>query len=158
LVDRETRFKANIKRYKAIAIDTQPFIYHLQENQTYLPLTRAIFEAVEKGETKASTSAITLMEILVKPKSDGNTRAVEEYKFALRTFPNLKLRPVDEAVAERAAEIRAQYNLRPPDAIQISSAMLEDAQAFFTNDGKLKSVKEIKVIVLKEVLSRPRTG
>jgi hypothetical protein len=58
-------------------------------------------------------------------------------------------------VTERAAEIRTQYNLRPPDAIQISSAILEDAQAFITNDEKLKRVKEIKGLV-KEVFLVPQ--
>lgn len=58
-------------------------------------------------------------------------------------------------MTERAAEIRTQYNLRPPDAIQISSAILEDAQAFITNDEKLKRVKEIKGLV-KEVFLVPQ--
>ena len=40
---------------------------------------------------------------MVKPESDGGTRAVEEYKFALRTFPNLKLRQVeDEGLSSRS--------------------------------------------------------
>ena len=67
-------------------MDAQPStIYHFQENQTYagLPLTWTIFESVEKLEFKASTSTATLMEILVKPRMDGNTRSVEEYKFVL---------------------------------------------------------------------------
>ncbi len=150
MVDRKANFSEIVKKYKAIALDTQPFIYHFQENPTYLPLTQALFEAIESGETKGSTSVITLMEVLVKPKADGNIKAVDEYKFVLQTFPNLKLRHVDEVVAEKAAEIRAAQNVRAPDAIQLASAMVENAEAFFTNDGQLKKAKGIQVIVLKE--------
>lgn len=152
MVDRKADFTTIIKAFKTIGLDTQVFIYHFQENATYLPLTQAIFEAIETGEVKASTSVITLMEILVKPKREGNARAVEEYKFALQTFPNLKLKSVDQAVAEKAAEIRATLNLRPPDAIQLASAITENAEAFITNDDRLKrATKEIQVMVLSSV-------
>jgi predicted nucleic acid-binding protein len=154
LVDAKADFRTIIKAFRSIGLDTQLFIYHFQENTTYLPLTQAIFETIESGQVKASTSVVTLLEILVKPKREGNARAVEEYKFALQTFPNLKLKSVDQAVAEKAAEIRATHNLRPPDAIQLASAITENAEAFITNDDRLKrAAKEIHVIVLREYRS-----
>ena len=47
------------------------------------------------------------MEVLVKPKQVGDRQAVEDYKFVLKTFPNLALRPIDESCAERASDLRA---------------------------------------------------
>lgn len=139
-----------IEGFKAVALDTQVFIYHFQENRVYLPMTQAIFEAIEQREMKASTSVMTMMEILVKPMREGNAKAVEDYKFVLQTFPNLKLQAVDAAVSEKAAEVRAEYNLRSPDAIQLASAMAANAEAFVTNDHRLKRVKGIHVILLKD--------
>jgi predicted nucleic acid-binding protein len=81
---------------------------------------------------------------------EGNSKAVEEYKFVLQTFPNLKLQSVDAVVSEKAAEIRATYNLRTPDAIQLASAITANAEAFLTNDHRLKRIKGIRIIVLKE--------
>jgi len=45
---------------------------------------------IETGEIRGVTSTIALMEVLVKPKRDGNERAIDEYKFILQTFPNWK--------------------------------------------------------------------
>jgi predicted nucleic acid-binding protein len=150
LADRKTNLKRIIEGFKTIGLDTQPFIYHFQENPVFLPLTEMIFQAVEKGEVRASTSTITLMEVLVKPKREGNAKAFEEYKFLLQTFPNLTLRHLDEEVAEKAAEIRAQYNIRPPDAIQLASAFAENAEAFVTNDERLRRFSEIEILILND--------
>ncbi len=141
------------KGYQVIGIDTTAFIYHFEGNERYLPLTRTLFEMVESGRLEGVTSTITLMEILVKPKREGRNDAVEEYKFLLQTFPNLKIRPVDVEVAEKAAGIRAKYGVRPPDALQIGAALAEKAEAFITNDHKLKKVREIEIIVMKEALT-----
>jgi predicted nucleic acid-binding protein len=46
----------------------------------------------------------------------------------------------------------AQVNTIFIDAIQISTSIDVGADAFLTNDDKLKQVKEIKVLVLKDYL------
>jgi len=150
LVEIKKDFRNIIREFKTVALDTQVFIYHFQENPIYLPLTSMIFEAIEHEETLASTSVMTLMELLVKPMREGNAKAVEEYRFALETFPNLTLRSVDAAVSEKAAEIRATYNLRSPDAIQLASAITSNAEVFFTDDARLKRIQDIRIVQLKE--------
>ena len=56
-------------------------------------------------------------------------------------------------MAESAGRLRGKYsNLRSIDAIQISVAIDVGANAFLTNDRKLKQIKEIKVLVLKDYL------
>ena len=150
MADNAQRLTETLRKFKKIGLDTQPFIYHFQANRKYVELTRAIFEAVEAGAVTASTSTITLLEILVKPIRDNDTTASQEYLFVLKTFPNLKLKPVDDGVAQRAAEITAKYNLRPPNAIQLASCLEEGAQAFFTNDRRLKVVREVEVHLLRD--------
>lgn len=154
MVDTKADFRTFFKTFKTVGLDTHPFIYHFQENPDYLPLTQAIFESIESGEVNASTSVITLMEILVKPRRERDANAVEEYRFALQTFPNLKLKSVDPTVAEKAAEIMTSLHLRPPDAIQLASAITDNAQAFITNDERLnRATEEIRVIVLSAARS-----
>lgn len=58
---------------------------------------------------------------------------------------------INQAVAERAAEIRARYNLALPDSFQVAVALESGCDAFLTNDAALKRVAEIDVIVLDEV-------
>jgi predicted nucleic acid-binding protein len=56
-------------------------------------------------------------------------------------------------VAERAGKLRGQYpGLRTVDAVQISAAIGVGADAFVTNDKKLKRIKELSVIVLSDYL------
>ncbi len=142
----------SLARHKLVGIDTSPFIYHLEEDPEYSRLTFRLFEEIEKGSLKAVTSVLTLMEVLVKPKQVGDGDAVEDYRFVLNTFPNLALRPIDESCAERASDLRAAYGLRPPDALQVGTALANHATGFVTNDGRLKRIRELEVMVLDEFL------
>jgi len=44
------------------------------------------------------------------------------------------------------AEFRAKYGLRTPDAIHIATAVVQDADIFFTADKRIKKVEEIRVV------------
>ena len=145
--------KELLEKYRIVGINTVAFIYHFEENEKYLPFTNVLFEMIENGKVRAVTSTITLMEILVKPKRDGNQKAANEYKFILQTFPNLEIRNIDAEVAERAAEIRAKYGVRPPDALQVAASLINNAEALITNDRELKKIREIETIVMDEALT-----
>ena len=58
----------------------------------------------------------------------------------------------DVEVAEKAAEIRAKYGVKPPDALQVATSLVHHAEAFITNDKELKKIKEINIITMKESL------
>jgi len=56
-------------------------------------------------------------------------------------------------MAELAGKLRGRYtSLRALDAIQIAVSINIKADAFITNDVKLKQIEESKVIVLKDYL------
>ena len=137
---------------KIIGLDTMVFIYHFEENQLYSPLTFSIFESLEKGNFNAITSILTLLEILVKPKKENNLLLTERYKLLFETFPNLQVKELNENIADIASSLRAKYNINPPDAIQIATSLEAKADIFITNDTSLKKVKEIKVLLLSEML------
>ncbi len=58
---------------------------------------------------------------------------------------------LDQKVAEKAAELRAKYNLTLTDAFQVGVALNQSCDAFLTNDVTLKRVTELDVIVLDEM-------
>ena len=144
----------SLARHKLVGIDTSPFIYHLEKDLEYSKLTLRLLEEVENGSLKALTSTLTLMEVLVRPKQIGNMQAAEDYRFLLKTFPNLALKPIDDNCAERASDLRAAYGLKPPDALQIGTALSNRATGFVTNDDKLKRVSELQIIVLGDYVER----
>lgn len=59
--------------------------------------------------------------------------------------------PIDDQIANQAAELRARYGLALPDSFQIAIAILSGCDAFLTNDLALKRVTEISAIVLDEM-------
>ncbi|OGE64802.1 hypothetical protein A3I48_01575 [Candidatus Daviesbacteria bacterium RIFCSPLOWO2_02_FULL_36_7] len=62
----------------------------------------------------------------------------------------MEIYQVDEKIAVESARIRRKYSFRLLDSIQLATALYAKAQAFITNDDRLKKFKELKVILLKE--------
>lgn len=98
--------------------------------------------------------------VLVMPDGDVNTRGpvneqhivsrpAEEERFVRSR--HLVLYAVDESVAIRAAELRARYELRTPDALQIATTLTHHCDAFLTNDAQLKQVDAVRVLVLDDL-------
>jgi predicted nucleic acid-binding protein len=130
------------------------FIYHYENNPTYAPLTEALFGAIEEGELRGMTSALTLMEVLVNPKRLGREELVDDYTNALTTFPNLTMLNIDASVAAEAASLRAAYNLRPADAIQVAACVAGGADVFITNDNAMRRVEDVEVLILNNFLGK----
>jgi len=141
-----------LARHKRVGVDTVVFIYHLEDHPRYARLTQPLFEAWEEGRTCGVTSVITLVELLVKPKRERKSDVAQEYLELLSTYPNLTIVEIDLKVADLAAELRAKYGLRTPDALQLAAALQAGAGGFLTNDERLKGVTELEVVLLDELL------
>ena len=142
-----------VARSKVIGLDTPIFIYFLEDNPRYAPLAKIIINGIEKGKWEGVTSTITLMEITVRPWQLGRESVAREYEAVLVHFPNLSVVDVDRNVARAAAQLRAKYNVSPPDALQIAASLSFGAKAFLTNDRRLSRLKElIDILVLDDFL------
>jgi predicted nucleic acid-binding protein len=137
-LERIEKIKTILKDTDVIGLDTMVFIYHFKENKRYCPLTMVLLKLIESEEKIGVTSIISLPEILVKPIKDGREYLVREYEFVFETFHNLSYIEIDSNVAKKAARLRADYNLKTPDAIQLSAALLKGAKVYITNDNNLK--------------------
>jgi predicted nucleic acid-binding protein len=116
-------------------IETAPLIYYVEENPTYVTKMDAIIEAVEHTSTEAVSSVIILTEVLPQPIKLGNTQLEQEYRNILLHSGSFELLPVTAQIAESAAELRARYNLRTPDALHVATAIAAGCDAFLTNDA-----------------------
>jgi predicted nucleic acid-binding protein len=65
--------------------------------------------------------------------------------------PGLQTVEINSIVAERAADFRARYGMRLPDALQVAAAVQERCEAFLTNDRRLARVTETRVLVLDDL-------
>ena len=134
-----------------IGLDTAPLIYYIEENPKYLGLVEPFFDAFDDGRFTLVTSTITLLEVLIHPLRTGNQELAQQYKEILTRNNRLTLSPLTVQAAQSAANLRATYNLRTPDAIQIAVAIEEGASYFLTNDADLKRVREVHVLTLDDL-------
>ena len=144
-------FSKRLAKAKVIGLDTPIFIYFLENNERYGPLAQFTINGIEKGKWQGVTSTITLMEITVRPWQLGRESAAREYEAILVHFPNLSVVDVDRNVARAAAQLRAKYNVSPPDALQVAASLSYGAKAFLTNDKRLSRLQElINILVLDD--------
>ena len=145
--------KEIISKYSIVALDTVIFIYHFEKSKTYFKLTKEIFSRLDENQDfSAITSILTLLEVSVKPIEDSRDDLLKEYSDKLLYDNKLTTLMIEEDVAIKAAELRAKYRIRTPDAIQIATSIIGKAGAFITNDIDLKKVKEIEVLILDDFL------
>jgi predicted nucleic acid-binding protein len=144
-----------LKGVKHLGLDSSPFIYFVERNPTYLDPCREVIRLIDTGTIIGYSSVVTLTEVLTLPKRLGRTVLEREYRELLTQSPFFLLVPIDVASAELAAELRARYNLRTPDALQVATALVRRCEAFLTNDARLKRVAEIRVMTLDDLRETP---
>jgi predicted nucleic acid-binding protein len=133
-----------------VFLDTAVVIYFVEKNPTFSPRLQNLFDRFDTGELEAVVSPITLAECLVFPYKLGKPETGQVFIDLLVNSENVWFYPLDEIVAEKAAELRARYNLTLTDAFQLAAAIQTDCDAFVTNDMDLKRVSEIPVVVISE--------
>lgn len=142
-----------LDQINTIFIDTAPIIYYIEAHPQFGTLAKEIVDSFQSEKLSAFSSVITLAEVLPKPFEAGDEKLARKFVEFLKYGKNLGLIEISAGIAERAGKLRGQYpDLRTIDAIQISAAIDVGADAFLTNDKKLKQIKEIKVLILKDYL------
>lgn len=137
---------------KRVFLDTAPLIYYLEENEHYLPVLDKIFLDNSNRKFLFITSVVTLMEILVHPMRLNESDLVEQYQNILCNSATVELVEINIEISRKAAWFRAMYGFKTADAIQLATALLNSADYFLTNDLRFKSIKEIKMLVLEDLL------
>ena len=77
------------------------------------------------------------------PFKAGQTALAKRYEKALTRYTVV---PVSAQIASLAAQLRAQYRLRLPDAIQLATAIDVGASAFVTHDRNFSQVRGMTVL------------
>ena len=142
---------AFLKKHRSLYLDTSAFIYLVERHPRYFPACEELFGAIEAGRTGASTSTLSLLEILVQPYRRKNDDLVLKFYALLTTYPHLNWVPVTLNVADRAAKLRAEYGLKTPDAIQAASALSCGASGFVCNDRAFGKVTEFESLILDDL-------
>lgn len=147
------KLKSVLTKHTIIGLDTNPFIYLFEYHPTYFPLVETLFDHLKMPNVQGVTSIITLIETYVQPQRSGRTDLVKIYEQALLNSSQIQTLSINSALARRAIQLRAAYDLRVPDALQVSAALESGATLFVTNDHRLQRVTEISVLLLDDYVT-----
>jgi predicted nucleic acid-binding protein len=137
-----------------VLVDTAPIIYVLEDHPRFGERFRPLFEAHEAGALQLAITTITIVEVMTGVERAGVLNGPAEdrdWGLAVRC-PELRSRyaevleswrviDLDYVIAVRAAEFRAVYRLKTPDAVQVASALEINADAFVTHDRDFSRLK-----------------
>lgn len=138
-------------RGKVVGLDTTPLIYFTEQNLEYIEIVRPFFQAISNKEFAVVTSIVTLLEVLVVPKRNNDVETAQRYRDFLLEEDNVTTYILSQNIAEEAARLRAFYSIRTPDSIQMATAIHAGASFFLTNDMRLPSLSNLKVLTLEAI-------
>ncbi len=140
-----------LKGVRQLGFDTPPLIYLVERHADYFDCLLFIMRAVDQGSIEGLTSTISLTEVLVQPLRKGSTDLVRRYEAVLTQSKNFRVESFTPKTARLAADLRARYNVRTPDAMQVATALEAGCDAFVTNDKDLRRVTEIAVWIVDDL-------
>lgn len=115
-----------------IYLDSCLIIYAVEQNPQWVPaIERAMATVAPEG---FAISGLTKVECLVKPIRTANLTLQRQYEQNLGTY---NLLPVTETVFLLAAQLRARFGLKTPDALHLACAQYHGCDALWTNDDRL---------------------
>lgn len=140
-----------LRQHTLIGIDTSIFIYQVEAHPRYLPAAQVVLTTVQRGQVKAVTSVITLMELTVHPWRQQQPVVARQYEALLVHFPHLQLAEVTRDIIRQATQLRARYNLGAPDALQLATTLHDGGTALVTNDSKMARLAgRLDIVLLDE--------
>ena len=124
-------------------VDTAPFIYVLESHPQFAKLFVGLFEAAARSDVEIALSTITLAEVLTGPFKAGQTALAKRYEKTLSLY---RVIPVSASIATLAAQLRARYRLKLPDAMQLATALDIGATALVTHDRDFSQVSGLAIL------------
>lgn len=115
-----------------IYLDACLLIYAIEEHPQWAGLVRSAM-AREHGQAFA-ISPLVKLECLVKPMRTGDLALERRYEAGLA---RLRLLELSDAVFVQAAQLRARFGLKTPDALHLACAQHHGCSSLWTNDDRL---------------------
>jgi len=146
--------KAALMALSPVFLDSNIFIYHLENRQPYCRLTAALFALIEAGKIIAYTSTLTILEISVGPYRVKRPEIALMQTTLLNQLSHLRIQDLTQDIAHTAAKLRADYKIKTPDAIQLATALSVKAKTVITHDKRLTRINVLSFYVINETTCR----
>ena len=132
-----------------ISLDSNIILYYLHQDKNFGNQSLRLLAAI-KNKTKI-ISTLIYAESFVYVFEQADESLEKKQLKALEKIPKLKIVAPTKKICLLAAQLRAAYRLKTPDAIHLATAIDSDCDVFITNDGNLKKVQEITVLTLRDI-------
>ncbi len=134
-----------------IFLDTSPLIYYLDGIEPFASKVEKYLLSAMDEKCLLYTSTITDTEYFVYPYREKNFVKIMGYKAFLQNAHILKI-SIGEDIAEKAAQIRAEYpGIKTADSLQLAAAIVYDCDVFLTNDKQLRQIQELGIKLVDEL-------
>jgi predicted nucleic acid-binding protein len=122
----------------SIYIDTNVLIYAFEGGHPSSASLRPLFRQIEDDELTASTSELTLAEVLVRPYAKGATSLIALFESILSGRDKIHVLPVDREILRASARLRGESRpLKLADSIHVATAIAVGVELFLSNDARL---------------------
>lgn len=111
-----------------------------------IPKNTHIREYLKKNENKLAVSAISKLEVLGYSKLTPDERNAFEH-----FFQNINLHTVDNAIIEKAVNIRQLKKISLGDSIIAATALLHNHKIFTNNEDDFKHIHGLKIIPMNTI-------
>jgi predicted nucleic acid-binding protein len=136
-----------------VAFDATVFVYLFESTGQLAAAAIAMANAVSARRLTGVVSSVALAEVIVRPIRIGDDTMGERYADAIRSIENRHVVPVTIEIAVEAGFVRGRTSLTLADAIHLAMARQAGASAFVTNDRRLRSMPELAVIQLADLVA-----
>jgi len=130
-----------------VCLDTNVFlsVKNKEDDHEYC---EKIINFIESNHIDGVLSTIVLIEVLVGFYQ--NSENYEADRFSSNAALNFDVITVNFEIAQKAAQLRVQHNIKLPDAIISASTIISKSEFFITNDKTLLKKLDIKKITPKD--------
>ena len=134
--DIQGRLEQTIAPGDRLLLDASVVISYFSGGDRWAEAARTVIEdLVKPGRNPAVVSTLTVMESLVGPMRrvpPGHLTALDFFA----NWPNMTVLPIDLAVAQEGASIRAHDRFATPDALVIGTGVVAAVSWLVTGDGQ----------------------
>lgn len=134
-----------------IALDTNIFIYALEDEGKLGNSARRLFTEIKRKKPQVFTSVLTIQEVFVGVYKEGLEDRIPNYLEFILGAGLITVVDVNREIVILAAKIRAEHKtIRTPDAIQLATAIYAGAREFITADRRLpKRINKLNIKILR---------
>jgi len=126
---------------KKVLVDSNIIIYLTDAIQPFAPVSRVIFQMIEKGDVFAVFSTVSIAEVMQGPIRRGLDQNAMDAKTYLFNFPNTSCQEITTQVIDKIGkDQRIEWTkLRTIDALIIASGLVNEVDLIVSNDAHFQS-------------------